>query len=225
MDDILADMKTPENKQELQEFLGLLTYLGPFTPNLAEKASILKDLLKQNIHYQWEQHHTVPFERLKTIISDQSSIQYFDVDKIPVLMTDASLKGVGAALLQEHNGTLKPIAYASKTLSQTERNYACIEREMLAIVFAVQRFHTYLYGRPFRCFTDHKSLVMIMHKGLTNAPPRLQRMLLKLQGYSIQLEYKPGKEMILPDTLSRLPSTKRSETIDQDRIKKIPCAE
>ncbi|KAL5021723.1 hypothetical protein ScPMuIL_000878 [Solemya velum] len=99
---------------------------------------------------------------------------------------------------------------------KAERNYACIEREFLAIVFGVQRYHTYLYGRQLHYFTDHKPLVMIIDKGLTNAPPRLQRMLLKLRGYSIQIEYKPVKEMPLPDTLSRLPSTKRSETIDLD---------
>lgn len=212
----LADMKVPESKQELQEFLGLLTYLSPFIPNLAEKASVLRDLLKEDVTFLWEPHHAVAFENLKKTISDQSTLKYFDVNKMPIIMTDASIKGIGAALLQDDNGTTKPVAYASKTLSQTEKNYACIERELLAIVFAVQRFHTYLYGRPFRCFTDHKPLVMIIQKGLTNAPPRLQRMLLKLQGYAIQLEYKPGKEMTLPDTLSRLPTTKRSETIDLD---------
>ena len=82
--------------------------------------------------------------------------------------------------------------------------------------FDVQRFHTYLYGRHFQIVTDHKPLVMIMQKPLTKAPPRLQRMLLKLQGYHFNLEYKPSKEMVLADTLSGLTSKLNNSTIDLD---------
>ncbi|CAM1298425.1 Uncharacterised protein r2_g801 [Pycnogonum litorale] len=146
----LANMKTPENEQELQEFLGLITYLSPFISNLADKASILRDMLKKESMFMWEPHHEVAFKRLKDCISNESTLKYFDVKKTPTVMTDASMKGLGAALLQEENGQQRPVAYASKTLSAAEKNYACIERELLAIVYATQCFHTYLYGRPFR---------------------------------------------------------------------------
>ena len=122
------------------------------------------------------------------------------------------MKGLGAALIQN----TKPIAYASKSLTDAEKCYACIERELLAIVFGVQRFHIYLYGRQFKVLTDHKPLVMILQKPLTTAPRRLQRMIIKLQGYQMQIEYISGQEMTLADTLSRLPSTENTDTIDQD---------
>ena len=83
-------------------------------------------------------------------------------------------------------------------------------------MFGTQRFHTYLYGRKFRVITDHLPLVAIVQKGLVNSPPRLQRMLLKLQGYDMKVEYQPGKEIVLADSLSRLPSTHNKETIDLD---------
>ena len=108
------------------------------------------------------------------------------------------------------------MAYASKSLSDVEKRYACIERELLAIVFGMTRFHTYLYGRQFKVLTDYKPLVMIVQKNLSSAPPRLQRLLLKLQGYNYTLEYLKGSEMTIADTLSRLPNEKESQTIDLD---------
>ena len=141
------------------------------------------------------------------LISQDSTLTYFNTTEIPVLQTDASLKGLGAALIQNK----KPIAYASKSLTDAEKRYVCVERELLAIVFGVQRFHIYLYGHQFKVLTDHKPLVMIQ-KPLTSAPPRL----IKLQGYQMQIEYIPGQEMTLADTLSHLHSTENTDTIDLD---------
>jgi len=208
----LQNMTPPTCKKELQEFLGLLTYLSPFISNLADKTHTLRGLLKKESMFLWEEHHKQCFENLKKEISKNSTLTFFNTNMTPTLETDASLKGLGAALMQNE----KPIAYASKSLSDTEKRYACIERELLAIVFGVNRFHTYLYGRQFRVLTDHKPLVMILQKPLTSAPPRLQRMMLKLQGYQIHIEYRPGKEMTIADTLSRLPSTENQDTIDLD---------
>ena len=208
----LQNMTYPTCKKELQEFLGLITYLSPFIPNLADKTHTLRGLLKKDAPFLWEEHHKECFEKLKIVISQDSMLTYFNKTEIPVLQTDASLKGLGAAPIQNK----KPITYASKSLTDAEKRYACIERELLAIVFGVQRFHIYLYGRQFKVLTDHKPLVMIQQKPLTSAPPRLQRMIIKLQGYQIQIEYIPGQEMTLADTLSRLPSTENTNTIDLD---------
>lgn len=213
----LQDIPPPRDKKELQQFLGLMTFLSPFIPNLADKASMLRDLLKEDSMFMWEPHHQSCFDGMKHLVTSRSSLQYFNVSKTPILQTDASLLGLGAALLQENeSGVIQPVAYASKSLSSAEKRYACIERELLAIVFGTQRFHTYLYGRKFKVVTDHKPLVAIIQKGLVNSPPRLQRMLLKLQGYDMEVEYQPGKDIVLADTLSRLPSTHNTETIDLD---------
>ena len=99
----------------------------------------------------------------------------------------------------------KPIAFASKSLSDCETLYANIEREMLAVVFGCERFHTYVYGTRFTVESDHKPLEMIILKNLAAAPQRLQRMLLRTQPYEVQIRYRHGKEMALADTLSRQP--------------------
>ena len=132
------------------------------------------------------------------------------------LHCDASLRGIGAALLQPDNNIMKPIAFASKSLTPTEQRYACIERELLAIVFGVQRFHTYLFGRHFDVITDHRPLVMILNKPITSAPPRLQRMVISLNGYNFNIQHRPGNENQLADGLSRLPNLQNNSIIDLD---------
>ena len=208
----LKAMPAPTSKKELQEFLGFVTYMSPFIKNLAEKAAPLRELLKKDSVFIWEVHHQACFQSLKDAVSEDATLVYFDTRTTPVLETDASIKGLGVTLLQND----KPVAFASKTLTDAETRYACIERELLAIVYGVERFHTYLYGQKFLIKTDHKPLVMITQKPLVNAPPRLQRMLLRLQQYDFKIEYKPGKEMTLADTLSRLPSPGNKDSIDLD---------
>ncbi len=125
---------------------------------------------------------------------------------------DASQKGTGAALIQND----QPVAFAPKSLTPMEQRYANIERELLAAVFGCERFHMYIYGKPFIIESDHKPLEMILLKNLTVTSPRLQRMLLCLQGYNFTLKYKAGKEMLITDGLSCQPSHKNSQTIDLD---------
>lgn len=208
----LKAMPAPTSKKELQEFLGFVTYMSPFINNLAEKAAALRELIKKDSVFIWGEHHQKCFQALKDAVSEDATLVYFDTSATPTLETDASIKGLGVTLLQQG----KPIAYASKTLTDAETRYACIERELLAIVYGVERFHTYLYGQKFLVKTDHKPLVMILNKPLVRAPPRLQRMLLRLQQYDFTIEYKPGKDMTVADTLSRLPSPGNVKTIDLD---------
>ena len=178
---------------------------------------MLRDLLGQDSDFVWEAHHQQAFLDLKKEVSDNSLLHYFDPRKPAYLQCDASLRGIGAALLQpDAGGELRPIAYASKSLTPTEPRYACIERELLSIVFGMQRFHTYLYGREFNVITDHRPLVMIANKPIASAPPRLQRMLIQLHGYNFTMTYRPGSQNQLADGLSRLPSPDNVTTIDLD---------
>ena len=94
-----------------------------------------------------------------------------------MVQADASMKGLGECLMQEGN----PVAFASKSLSSAELNYSNIEKKMLGVVFALCRFHQYTYSRPVEVISDHKPLESINRKPLSEAPPRLQRMLLKIQ--------------------------------------------
>ncbi|KAK3739351.1 hypothetical protein RRG08_041671 [Elysia crispata] len=141
------------------------------------------------------------------------TLSYYDPKKATILEVDISMTGIGAALIQDG----KPIAFASKSMTDTESRYANIERELLAVVFALERFHTYIYGKPVLVQSDHKPLENIQYKNLSKAPPRLQRMLLRIQPYNCTIQYKAGKEMIFADYLSRIsPST--ADEIELDKI-------
>ena len=213
----LNSIPEPMCKSELQHFLGLTTYLSSFVKDYSAKSATLRDLLKQDVDFIWEPHHKLAFNRLKQEVSAKSLLQYYNTTKPVYVQCDASLFGLGVALLQpDDNNQLTPIAYASKSLTSAEQRYSCIEREMLSIVFGLQRFHTYLYGRSFIVITDHKPLLMIIDKPLSSAPPRLQRMLVKLQGYKFKIEHCPGKQNQLGDSLSRLPSPSNKQSIDLD---------
>lgn len=152
---------------------------------------------------------------LKKCITCPPVLKYFDVSKPVTITCDASQYGLGAACLQNS----EPISYASRTLTETERRYAQIEKELLAVVFACQKFYDYIYGKPVLVETDHQPLVSILNKPLHTAPARLQRMILKLHKFNLTLTYKRGKQLYLADTLSRAPRTVTTEDLkDEDEF-------
>jgi hypothetical protein len=124
---------------------------------------------------------------------------------------DASQSGLGMVLLQGG----KPVAYGSKSLSDAEYAYSQIEKELLAIVVACKKFHTYIYGRnDVLVETDHQPLLRIFHKPLHQVPLRLQRMIMRLQQYDFQIVHKSGKDIPVPDNLSRLHLPRNAESND-----------
>ena len=209
----IQKMPTPQNKEELHSFIGgLMQYLSQFTPNFADRAHHLRELLKQDVPWVWEPSHQKCFEELKTAVTKPICLKYYDTTKSLSLEVDASQKGLGAALVQDG----KPIAFGSKTLTKCQSRYSNMEREMLVVVWGIERYHTYLYGRAFTVVSDHKPLEIICGKPLRSAPPRLQRMLTKIQGYDFKVTYRPGKDMLLADTLSRLPNPDNNEEVQLD---------
>lgn len=134
-------------------------------------------------------------------------LKYYNKDKAITLTVDASMKGLGAAVVQE-NGV---IAYASRALTPAEQRYAQIEKEMLAVVFGITRFHKLIYGKQDVIVeSDHQPLEVLMKKPIHASPMRIQKMMMKLQPYDFQLVYKKGKDIGLADCLSRFPQ-KNSE--------------
>ena len=196
----IKSMKAPTNEKELSSFLGFATYMGPFIKDFSKMTTPLRELLAKDSKFDWTVNHEQAFQQIKDSISSQDTLAYFNPDKPITVQVDASLKALGATLLQEG----RPVAYASKSLTDQETRYANIERELLAVVYGCERFHTYLYAQTFTVETDHRPLESIHLKHLKAAPPRLQRMLLRLQPYDLKIVYKPGKDMAIADALSRL---------------------
>ncbi len=190
----------PRNKSQLATFLGLTNYLSSFVPNMSAISAPLRDLQKHDVEYVWSTAQQEAFDKIKQLLLSHTTLNYFDPGKESTIEVDASLEGLGAALLQDD----KVIAFASKALTDAESRYANIEREMLSVVFACKKFKHYVYGKHFIVESDHKPLEMISLKDLTAAPDRLKRMLLEVQGFDFTIRYKPGPQMHLADPLSRL---------------------
>ena len=188
----------PTNITELQEFLGLVTYLSPFIPGLSTLTAPLWELFKKDTDYTWNSTYDATFQHVKEAVISDITLWYFDSSLPVTIQADTSQVGLGAALLQKG----KPVAFASKALTKTECWYANIEREMLAVIFGAERFQMYVYSRSFTIKPDHKPLESISQKNLADMPAHLQHMLLHLQGYNYTIHYCPSKEMALPDTLS-----------------------
>ncbi|KAK9513152.1 hypothetical protein VZT92_026713 [Zoarces viviparus] len=199
----IKEMAPPRNKAELETILGMVTNLCKFAPRLSETIAPLRQLLKENSEFTWDSNQDVAFQQMKDLLIQEPGpvLTYFDHTKDVKLQVDASKCGLGAVLLQGE----KPVAYASKTLNETEENYSQTEKELYAVLFGCRRFHKYLYGRQVIVESDHKPLESIMRKPLAAAPPRLQRMILQLQRYDITITHKPGKQIPVADTLSRKP--------------------
>ena len=136
----VIDMPHPETTEDLQRFLGMLTYLGKFIPNLSHVDSPLRTLLEKDVEWQWQAEQQKSFKSLKELITTAPVLKYFNPKRPVKLSVDASSKGLGAVLLQDNN----PIAYASKALTTCQQNYAKIEKELLAIVFGCNKFYNFI---------------------------------------------------------------------------------
>jgi transposase InsO family protein len=219
--DDITNRPAPTNVKGLQSFIGLVQYMSPFIPNLAEKTKVLRQLLKKDTPYEWTAEYEKAFQEVKDSIHTDMKLRYFDPNEPIQLEVDASLQGLGAALMQHG----KPVAFASKSLTPAETRYANIEREMLSVVFGLEHFHCYVYGQQVTVISDHKPLESIALKQLNKAPPRLQRMLLRIQPYDVTIKYKPGQQLIFADYLSRVFPTKGEEIYLENTIHTIQISQ
>ena len=169
-------MSTPTDRTAVRRLLGMINFLACHIPDMSTITAPLRDLLKTDVHFQWNSQHDAALSKIKHVLSTVPVLSYFDPSKASTIQADASNHGLGACLLQQG----KLVAYALRSLTPTEAAYAQIEKELLAIVFACQKFHQFIYGFNTKVQTDHKPLETIFNKPLCLVPPRLQRMLLRL---------------------------------------------
>ncbi|UYV61713.1 K02A2.6-like [Cordylochernes scorpioides] len=197
----IQKLKRPENKTEVQRFLGMVTYLGKFIPNLSDKTAPLRKLISNKSEWKFGGEENDCFEKLKNMVSNAPILTFFDPTKPITISSDASQYGIGTVLMQGGQA----IEYASFSLNATQRKYAQIEKELLAIVFGCERFQYYIWGNDVIVETDHKPLLSIVKKPLEKLSPKLQRMILRLMRFQISLKFTPGKNMFIADHLSRDP--------------------
>ena len=208
--DAVQKMPAPTTVSGLRSFLGSVQFYSKFLPNLSTHLEPLYWLTKKNSQWVWGAEEQAAFETVKSLLCDDTVLAHFD-PSLPIgIACDASNVGIGAVLFHRYeDGSERPIANASKTLSETQRNYSQIQKEALSIVFALRKFHHFLYGRKFILVTDHKPLLSLF--GPTKATPqlaanRLARWALMLSQYEYTVEYRKTSDHGNADALSRLPA-------------------
>ena len=207
----------PTNITELRSFLGMVNYYNQYIPRLSTITEPLHMLLRKGVIWKWEKAQRVAFEKIKELLCSAPLLTHFDPSKPIIVHCDASLYGVGVVLSHlMSNGEEHPVCFGSRTLSKAERGYGHIEKEGLSLIYAVKKFHQYLYGQSFMMVTDHKPLLGLFseNKGLPDrAAGRILRWALLLAAYDYKLEYRRGCNHANADGLSRLPL----ESVDYTR--------
>ncbi|UYV78642.1 K02A2.6-like, partial [Cordylochernes scorpioides] len=228
----------PKNIEMLRSFLGTCGFLRKFIPNFSKLAEPLNNLTRKNVKWNWDLKTNKAFQDLKESLTKEPCLAYYNLNSPTELITDASPIGLGAVLIQtQQNGIKRPIAYASRSLTDTEKRYSQIEKETLGCVWAIEHFNTYIWGRKFVLKTDHKPLIyrgcflsnetisntfeivsferkhppyMLNPKNGAVLPPRIQRLSWRLQPYDFEIEFIQGKQNIA-DIFSRQPLSNTSD--------------
>ena len=197
----IKTMQPPENPSEVKSLLGMAQYVSRFIPNYATITAPFRALTHQNSVWKWEIEEETAFRKLQNELTSDRVMAYFDPTKSTKVLVDASPTGLGAILMQDG----KVISYGSRALTDVESRYSQTEREMLAVVWATEHYHLYLYGAKFAVITDHKPLLGIF-KSHKPTSPRIDRWKLRLMSYNYEIIYRPGKDDANPaDFISRHP--------------------
>ena len=206
----IKQAERPKTKTQVRSFLGLAGYYRKFIPNFSDVAAPLTDCTKKgepNV-IRWGETQEKSFQTLKGKLAMSPILQLPDLNKRFTLRTDASETGVGAILLQEIGGENFPVAYASKKLNKCQKNYSTMERECLAVIWGIQRFEPYLYGKEFILETDHQPLTCVRKSKVANG--RIMRWALALQPYRFVMKVIKGVDNVGADYLSRVENEESS---------------
>ena len=203
----ITKLPRPQSVTEVRRFLGMVNHIGKFAPNLAETTKPLRDLLKKETEWVWDEPQEKAFQTLKEQLSTAPVLRHYDPQKPTKISADASSYGMGGVLLQKEGTDWEPVFYASRSLTDTEQRYAQVEKEALAVTWCCEKFEDFLVGLPtFTVETDHKPLLALMKtKLLDELTPRIQRFRMRMMRFSYNIIHVPGKNLATADTLSRGP--------------------
>ena len=197
-----------DNVTKLQSFLGLANYYNLYIPKMHKLRAPLNKLLSKNKKWRWTKECDNAFDKIKKCLLSDLALAHYDLKKELIVASDASDYVIGAMLLHRFEFEVtKPTAHASRALLPAERNYSQIEKEGLAITYAVKKFHRFVHGRKFILQTNHKLLLSIFgsKKGVpTHSTNRLQRWSVILLNYNFKIQYMPSKKIAHADGLLRL---------------------
>ena len=213
----IQEMPPPQCKKQVQSFIGMINYLSKFSARLSELAKPIWELSKEKVPYNWGLEHDSAFQLIKKEIMAAPILAYYNPNKPTILQTNTSCKGLGACLLQNE----KPVYFASKALTEMQKGYVVIELESLAVAWAMEKFHHFLYGNEFILETDQKPLEVILSKSLNQATPRLQRILIRTFPYHFKVRYILGQNNHVTDCLSRLGFQKDSISLPKLQVNQI----
>ena len=215
----IQEMKAPTAVPEVRRFMGMVNQLGKFTPNLAQLTQLLRELLSKNVAWLWAPAQEEAFSLVKAELSKATTLVLYDPAKDLKVSADASSFGLGAVLLQNDESGWKPVAYASRSMTNTECHYAHIDKEALAITWAFEKFSSYIPGKSVTVETDHKPLVPLLGtKHLDSLPARVLRFQLRLDRFDYTIEHVLGKHLYTADTLSRSPCTATADNTNLEKL-------
>ena len=155
-------MRAPTTVPELHRFLGMVNQLGKFIPHLANLTQPLRSLLSKSTEWVWGPDQREAFTRVKEELATTATLALYDCQAPTLVSADASSYGLGAVLMQEKDKRWRPVAYASRSMSNTKCHYAQIEKEALAITWACEKFADFILGKEITIETDHKPLVPLL---------------------------------------------------------------
>ena len=171
--DAIKRLNPPKTVQELRRILGMFNFVTKFVKNAQSNLSPLNELLKKDSSWCWETSQQSAFENMKKELCAAPALSYFDPNKPMIVSADSSSYAIGGVLLQKHGKVLRTVAYCSRSLNNAEKNYAQIGKELLASVYAYEKFRMYVLGAEFTLQSDHKPFIPLINiKSLCDAPAR-----------------------------------------------------
>lgn len=192
----------PHDKESCKRFTAFANYYRRFIRNFADIVRPLNNLTRKKATFVWSMDCEIAFDKIRDVLKSKHVLAYPDFTKEFIVTVDASIFACGAVLSQKHGDQDRPIAYISKTFKKGELNKPIIEKELLAIHFAITTFRPYLYGTHFTVMSDHRPLVYLY--GLKDASSKLTRIRLELEEYNFEVFHIKGKDNVVADALSRI---------------------
>ena len=212
----ITNLEHPNNPKELKSFLGAVQYFSKFIKDLSKLTDRMRQLLKKDTEWEWTEERESDFKKVKETLAELPCLTHYSPKRENIITTDASKHGLGAILWQtQPDGNRKPIQYASRYLNDAEKRYSTNELELLAVVWGLEHFRFYIYGKPVKLFSDHSALEPLLRRNRANKiySARLTRWLDRIAHFDVSVNHIAGEEIKLTDYLSRHP-TGKAETED-----------